>query len=231
MRRKFFMMALIASFLCICRDGSATDFVPQAGALGQSPPVPGAQPSAPVAIPFFDRIMTLVPPSGFQVAHQQKGEENFSVEWVPSGETKTQWTQLLTATGVRGSNPNPAVTAQMIAERIAGRFQQACPQTFDAKGIGAFQLGRYSGYVALSGCGKQQNLSPEAGEISLLVVMRGVEGFYTIHWAERVPSSDTRPTFDEALWRSRLNALQPIRVCQRLENDPDPYVSCLRGIH
>jgi hypothetical protein len=180
-----------------------------------------------LTMPIFNQIILLTQPGGFKVVHQQTSPQNYIFEMVPASESKERWSQMVGIMGIRGLAANAEFTPQKFAERIATGFRQTCPQTFAAKGLGNLKIGEHDAYVALIGCGRHRASGYETSEVVMLLAIRGSENFYSVQWAERKQPTDQQPVLDERVWRTRLNLLQPIRLCQRIPNEPPPFASCL----
>ncbi|MCA3274740.1 MAG: hypothetical protein ING26_04395 [Roseomonas sp.] len=180
-----------------------------------------------LTMPIFNQIILLALPEGFKAAHEERAVQNYIFEMVPAAESKERWTQMMTIMGIRGLAANAEFTPQKFAERIATGFRQTCPQTFAAKGLGNLKIGEHDAYVALIGCGRHRASGYETSEVVMLLAIRGSENFYSVQWAERKQPTVQQPVLDERVWRTRLNLLQPIRLCQRIPNEPPPFASCL----
>ena len=106
-------------------------------------------------------------------------------------------------------------------------FKRACPNTFTGAAFGAFKIDGYLSYVLVAGCGTDASRGQTYSETTLIVVIKGVEDYYTLQWSERGPPSDTAIPFDKEKWRSRVSVLSPIKLCQRVDGERPPYPSCM----
>jgi hypothetical protein len=133
---------------------------------------------------------------------------------------------MVTLTGAKGLAANQAVTAQRLVEQIAGGFQRACPSSFAAQPFGTLKISGYDAFVALFGCGTVSSGFPRS-EVAMVLAVKGAADYYTIQWAERAQESAQRPVLDGEKWLGRLKQLNPIKVCDRVPNEPAPYPSCI----
>jgi hypothetical protein len=69
-------------------------------------------------------------PHGFKVGWQKSEEQSVWAEWIPSGQTVEDWTDMLTVQIYYGAK----VTAEAFLQRVASRYMNDCPGT-TAKGI------------------------------------------------------------------------------------------------
>jgi len=189
-------------------------------------PATAQQSDGPVAIVFFDHILTFTEPQGFTLVYQEKRPTSFTIEWVPTGQDRNQWSQMLRATGTIGTYENPAATAQTETRQLSENNRKACRQSFDARDIGLFQTGDSVTYLSLIGCASSDAFGNQVQEVSLLMVLGNQEGFYTIQWIEKSDWEGQQVILNEPLWLARLATLRPIRLCQFDETLDDPYSAC-----
>jgi hypothetical protein len=191
-----------------------------------SSPATAQQSAGPVAIVFFDQILTFTEPQGFTLVYQEKRSISFTLEWIPTGQYRNQWSQMVRATGTRGTYENPATTAQSVTRQVSENHRKACRQSFDTRDIGLFQAGESVTYLSLIGCASSDALGNQVQEVSLLMVLGNPEGFYTIQWIEKSDREGQQVILNEPLWLARLATLRPIRLCQFDETLDDPYSAC-----
>ena len=203
---------------------------PAPPASAQSPAAPKTAPPASYTVisPIFGQLVRFSMPSTFAPASfENTNGPSYIREAVLKGETVSAWTQMITVTGAKGIAGNPQVTPQSFAVSMAAGFKKACPDSFAVKPFGAVKFGDQDGFVAVVGCGRIETSADKHGETALIVAVKGSADYYTIQWAERVPSSADKPAINEAKWQDRLNKLQPIRFCPIVPGEAMPYPSCV----
>ena len=191
-----------------------------------SSPATAQQSDGPVAIVFFDHILMFTEPQGFTLVYQEKRPTSFTIEWVPTGQDRNQWSQMVRATGTIGTYENPATTAQKVTRQVSENNRKACRESYDARDIGLFQVGGSVSYLSLMGCASGDAFGNQKQEVSLLMVLGNQEGFYTIQWIEKSDREGQQVILNEPLWLARLATLRPIRLCEFDETQDDPYSAC-----
>jgi hypothetical protein len=201
-------------------------------AHGQTPAAPKTAPPASYTVisPIFGQLVRFALPSAFAaVSFEKTNGPSYIREAVLKGETVEAWTQMITVTGAKGIAANPQVTPQSFAVSMAAGFKKARPDTFAVKPFGAIKFGDQDGFIAVVGCGRIETAADKHGETALIIAVKGSADYYTIHWAERAPSSAGKPAIDDAKWQDRLNKLQPIQFCPIVPGETMPYPSCVGG--
>ena len=209
-------------------------FIAASAATSSMAQKPGGKPGDPAkqgrsvtaVTPVYSQLLMFSYPPGFKPAFEKDSGPNYIQEYVLEGETVEKWSQMVTLTGAKGLAANQSVTPQRLVEHIAGGFQRACPSSFAAQPIGALKVSGYDAYVALIGCGTVSG-GPPRSEIAIVLAVKGAADYYTIQWAERAQPSAQRPVLDAEKWSGRLKQLNPIKVCNRVPNEPAPYPSCM----
>ena len=123
-------------------------------------------------------------PSGFKVGYQANHDNRLITEYVPSGETVDDWTQMLTVQIFRGSPLGSAAFLQNVGKR----YMDACPAT-TAKGI---FTGDTNGYVVSMLLLKCPN-NPGTGkpETTAFRIIKGNDALYSVQRAFRSDPSST----------------------------------------
>ena len=145
------------------------------------------------------------PPKDFKVGYQSERDNRLMTEFVPSGETVEDWTQMLTVQIYRGATGDPA----SFLGGIAKRFIDACPGT-TAKGIYKGQVNGYVVSMLLLKC----PMNPGTGkpETTAFRVIKGKDALYSVQRAWRsVPS-------DQAL-DDVMHALGRVVVCDTRDQE------------
>ena len=172
----------------------------------------------------WSQIVSFDIPPGFHGVYEKTTGPNFMLELVPQNETATAWTQMITLTGHRGLAANPNVTPQLLASNIGAGFQKACPETFNAAGLGPMHTTEGTpaqGFSVLSSCGWVKAPGSDRSESALILALAGVHDYYTVQWAERGPSSPQKLELGDPKWRARLMQLNAKLICPiAVANDP-----------
>jgi hypothetical protein len=176
--------------------------------------------------PVFGQLVMLSYPPGFKPAHENSTGSQYIQESVLEGESVEKWSQMITLTGVKGLAANPKATPQLLVQHIAGGFQRACPSSFAVRGLGNLKISGYDAFAAVVGCGAVQS-GAHRSEVALLIAVKGFSDYYTIQWAERAAPSNEAPILDDTKWSARFRRLNPIKLCDRVPNEPAPYPSCV----
>ena len=177
--------------------------------------------------PIFSQLVALTYPSGFRPAFENATPVFYIQESVPMGETVEKWSQMITLTGTKGGS-DERLSAATLLQGVAGGIRNSCPNTFASKGLGKVNIGGYEGFVALVGCGHVTSGAARS-EVVFLISAKGASDVYMIQWAERGAPIEQAPAFDEATWKTRFQQLLPVRICDRVPNEPAPYMSCING--
>jgi hypothetical protein len=178
-----------------------------------------------VISPVFGQLVRMSMPASFVAVYENTENAFYIREAVLKGETVKAWTQMITITGSQGMAIVANFSPQKLAASIALGFKKACPESLAIRDLGATKLGDQDAYLALASCGKVNSSADGHSETALIVAVKGTSDAYTIQWAERTPSP---PAINEAMWRERLRALMPIRLCAIVPGEAAPYPSCLQ---
>jgi hypothetical protein len=89
--------------------------------------------------PVFSQLVTFQYPKGFKGAFENTTPTKYIQEHVLEGQTKDNWTQMITLTGAKDAAANPQVTPTVALQSIAAGFQRACPETFAVKPLGTLK--------------------------------------------------------------------------------------------
>src|SRR6201992_552681 len=156
--------------------------------------------------PIFSQLVRFTMPSNFTVVFENANGPNYIREAVPKGETTEQWTQMITVTGTKDA-ASAQFTPQGWAERMAGEYRNACPETFSANSLGPIKLGEQDAFAAVMACGKVNSSADGHSEAMLFVAIKGNADGYTVQWAERGSTRAVAPGIDETKWKQRLQVL------------------------
>ena len=182
--------------------------------------------SVKVISPIFSQLVMFSLPKGFTTVFEDSNGQQYMREAVLEGETVERWSQMITVTGAKGLTATPKLTTQLFLERMASGFENACPDSFSAKALGATKISGRDAFMALAGCGTVSSGGDSHSEAALLIAIKGAADYYTIQWAERGPASAKPMAFNDASWTQRLDQLSPIKVCPLLPREAPLYPSC-----
>ncbi|GAA6143241.1 hypothetical protein NBRC116584_30590 [Hydrogenophaga sp. 5NK40-0174] len=214
--RRLLALALVPAVLSAVNPVGATSATPAAK----------AQKMATMVMPIYHQLVAFRAPLTFQVVHSNDNGQSFIQEAIPRGESLDNWSQMITVTGAKGMATQPRATPRLLAEMIAGGYQKACPSTFRATKVNEGKLTGGDAFTVLVGCGEVRSGAKPVSEVALITTIKGEQDMYTVQWSQRGPTTTADKLFEQANWLQRLSALMPIKVCQRIPNEPAPYPSC-----
>lgn len=177
--------------------------------------------------PIFSQLLMFSSPKDFVPAFEDAKTDFYLQESVLAGESVNKWTQMITITGSKNLALNPNVTPKRFADGMAGGFKAACPNSFNAFGLGETKFGDYSAFSAVISCGSASPTKEQYSESLLLIVIKGDKDYYTVQWAERGKASEQPIKFDSDKWTDRFKKLMPIHLCPKVPGEKPPYPSCV----
>ncbi|HGY5557919.1 MAG TPA: hypothetical protein ACN46T_02815 [Prochlorococcus sp.] len=177
-------------------------------------------------IPIYSQVIEFSYPRGFKSAHEHESRDNYIHEWIPEGETLSDWSRMITLTGIRGLSSDPNMTPEQLLSQIASGFKRACPSTFAAKILSRMPISGHNALSAVVGCGSV-NSGPARSEIAILIAIQGSSDYYTIQLAERSAPLNRAPKLEGPSWNTKINQLKPIKLCKITANESWPYPSCM----
>lgn len=222
MLRKFLFSILAAGLVCPC--------LVAAPAAGRDIAAKGPQRDASVraVTPIFSQLLAMSLPAGFVPSDEHINGPSYRQEAVPKGETVDDWSQMITVTGAQGMTQHPGVTPSGIAADLGVGYQRVCPESFTGVGVEAVQVDGNDAFVAFLGCGVAgERKGAPYSESAIILVVKGLQDYYTVQWAVRGEASTTPLAFDRAAWLQRLNQLAPIVLCRKVAGEKEPYPSCV----
>jgi len=122
--------------------------------------------------PIFGQLLMFSFPKGFKPVFEDAKGTQYIQEAVLDGETTAKWSQMLTVTGAKGLASNPNVSPQVVANKIAGGFKNACPSSFSAAGLGPLKFGVHDAFAAIVSCGVANPTGASYSEAMLLLVIK-----------------------------------------------------------
>ena len=172
----------------------------------------GASPAVTVTSPIWSQTVAFTMPGGFVTNYEKTTGNHYQREAVPKGEAGNGWTQMITVTGERNLTKSPGITPKTFAEKMAGGFKQACPDSFSAQAIGSGTISGYPSYTAIMSCGTSPTTNGTTSESAIMLIVAGKKDYYTLQYAVRTPVSATPLHLDVAAWKARLAKLAPVEV-------------------
>lgn len=177
--------------------------------------------------PIFHQLLAVRAPKGFHIDYEKASSAKYIVESVPIGETIKNWSQMFTITGYKGQAINPKLKPIHWVQGIANGFNKACPSSFSAKSLWQGKIGGFAAFAAVLGCGVSPTTSGKTSEMALIIVIKGEKDFYSIQLAERGDLSAKPIVIETKKWMKKLAAMQPIKLCKKIEGENAPYPSCI----
>jgi hypothetical protein len=154
----------------------------------------------PAAAAFVNENLLTTAPSGYHVGFQDKNNDSQITEWVPTGETVEDWTEMVTVLVFYGLAPAPDV----YMHNLEKRWMASCPGAGNAQTIASVVENGYSSLVWLLNC--PQNLETGKPEITWFKAVQGNDSFYVVQKAFKFAPSKEQI----ARWVGYLKA---VRVC------------------
>lgn len=180
--------------------------------------------------PIFHQLVAFNAPANLTRVSEHTTDKFYIREAVAQKETVDQWTQMLTVTGARGLAHISGMTPMRMSQSMAAGYKKSCPDTFAVRGVGNMTISGQPAYLLFVGCGSVEDAQGAPGalhsEAAMIVVIAGDEDYYTIQLAERGAPTKTL-VFDDAVWKPRYQALQPIHICPIVTGEKAPYPSCV----
>lgn len=169
---------------------------------------PGLAMADPMALPFWSQSVALDLPPEFQQAYAAEQGDYRLAEFVPRGQTVEAWRQMITITAIRGAAQTHDAVDE--ANRLAGQYRAACPETFAHQVLTAPEIaGAQASFAAYLGCGDLAGQS----EAMVFVAMRGAKDIYSVQWAERGLGLEATLNPDMTRWQDRAATLAASRLC------------------
>jgi hypothetical protein len=154
------------------------------------------------------------PPKDFKVGYQASHDSRQITEWVPSGETVDEWTQMLTVQIFRRAG----VDGERLLQEVGKQYVSACPGT-TSKGIFNGQINGYAVSMLLLKC--PRNPATGKPETTVFRVIKGSDALYSVQRAWRAVPTDQ--DLDDV-----MHGLAKVTVCDsRVAAHPCPSFDSL----
>jgi hypothetical protein len=215
------ILALSESYPCSRGNWAAVPVASLDRAMGSNSPIKEIA-------PIFSQLLLLNVPGNFRPIYEKESSTGtfYIAESVPVGESTSQWTQMITKTGLKGLSSRANVTPQILAYNLASRFNSVCPTSFSKLDFGAMQIGGYDAYAMVASCGTVPDANGSHSESTLILEIKGANDYYGVQWAVRGAVVAQPISLNEQAWRERLQKLQPIKLCPIVPGEQAPYASC-----
>lgn len=193
---------------------------PFALAMTLAPLAAQAQDQAFVRPVYAQKVQLSLPPS-FALGYEAEEAGYHISELVPEGQSVDAWGQMITLTGRQGMAAKMTLIDE--ANRLAGNYHGACPDSFASQPLPAPRIAGATGsFAAYLGCGDVGGQS----EAMVFVIIGGTEEIYSVQWAERGLGLEATLTPNMAVWNERLRALAATRICDVVRGEEAPYSPC-----
>lgn len=142
----------------------------------------------PESVPLYGRTLSFTLPADMVRANDQENGTNRLIEYVPKGETVSNWTRLVTIQAYRGLGTSPQPTAQIARQAF---YPAACKVGLIYQDNGEKALaGGLKRSLVLNGCaslpaGAYPEALAGAGEQDFIVIFRDSDTIYTLNYAVR----------------------------------------------
>lgn len=171
-------------------------------ALAACGPAATAAEGTPTSITLYGRTLSFTLPAGMTLVYDKGDGTTVLKEYVPQGETFTNWTRMVTIQAYRGLGSDPASTAE-IAQRAF--YPAACKVGPIYRDNGERSVGDgLQRSLVVNGCaslppGAYPEALAGAGEQDFILIFRDDETIYTLNYAVRgKPFAGKAPPIDIA---------------------------------
>lgn len=182
--------------------------------LALAPALAAAQSAGRLQMTAFGQSLGLTLPFDHAPAPdwQDGNADSLIAEWVPGGESVTQWTQMLTLIAFRGASGGPEAYDRGLA-LLRGNYDRGCTGAVEMSLGAEISLeGSLGARPVVLTC--PQVAGAGFGEAMAALVIRGTQDLYTLQWAERFPvDGKGSARIPSDTWVTRLRHLGTARLC------------------
>ena len=182
-------------------------------AIGTEPPASEA--SGASAPPIRNEELLVNWPAGFKVGYQAAHDNMNMTEYVPTDETVTDWSRMMTVQVFHGAN----ISASGFLQGLGKRYMDGCPGTeVRGNGIRSGTVNAYPVSMLMLMLMCPRNPSTDKPETTLFRVIKGADALYAVQWSWRsVPPAEQ---IDQA-----VKSMTSVTVCDtRGTEHPCPQV-------
>lgn len=160
-------------------------------AIALAAPVTAKAPAPQMRTTLFERTLVFSLPADMVIATNRNNGTNILIEYVPRGETLSNWTRLVTIQAYRGLGKSPVSSAEIARQAL---YPAACKQgpIYRDGGERILANGDKRSVIA-NGCaslpaGAYPKAMKGAGEQDFILMFRDADTIYTLNYAIRGPS-------------------------------------------
>jgi hypothetical protein len=168
---------------------------------------------------IFDQQIAYRLPRGFSPVAEEEARFSYAVLLTGKEETYSNWTTQVNIAGYSGFARVDGLSAKSFAEALTNPDNPRCKAHYFSKDLGSFEVDGYSAQLFYAGCARSRVLpgdtAPEqAGEVAVVMVIKGVTDMYTVQamFRGQMFNKDT-PPINDANARQVADQLMPIAVC------------------
>ncbi len=213
--------AVAAAVLLLAAPVAAQQSQPDPGALLREMWGKTNKPTITITQQLYSRILSINLPRPFVVAYQAQREGFFIIEYIPNGESLTNWTQMITVTAnqyMGAAKVEDSAIADLMFNKLScpGRrytdfgvvpSATSVHQRALVIGCDATAANAYAGAV------------PEAGERTAIAFLRDDDHVWTVQFAQRSLPGQGQALFDPKTAAARLAGLG-ILACAEADATP-----------
>ncbi len=183
--------------------------------------------------PVYSQLVVSPVPDGFISSFEHAEQGYYIHEAVPSGETTSHWTQMITVTGAEGQvTTDSSLGLVPMAQNFAAGYAAICPKSFTYQQFPVESVTGARGTIAVFfGCGAIEVPDKSPGgpgaEAAVVVLAAGAKDIYTFQWAQHFAPEAGSQTYVPEDWQPRLEKLiRGAKICDQVAGEQAPYPSC-----
>ncbi|WP_119968391.1 hypothetical protein [Shewanella japonica] len=138
---------------------------------------------------IFSNKVSFVLPTGWKMAFNAERGTMYKAEFVPAGESLSDWSDLFCIQGFEGLADN--IESAQFLDNFADTYQQSCQGEVVYNQLGMTQIGGKEAYHGIIGCTAMKNLyggatsRKQQGEIGYYAVIKDTDDLYLMHKSMR----------------------------------------------
>lgn len=170
--------------------------------------------------PIYSQVLIHRIPPGWIPAFEESNALGYSKGYVPAGQTKEDWKEMISVQGYKGVANNPNVAPRKWLIGMAGQLMQVCgAENAVVTPLGEKQIAGRPGYAVVLGCPQptslQVGVKPGQGEIAYIAAFQGKDDLYLIQRAIRTdaPYDRASPPITADNAEALMKDVEPIALC------------------
>jgi len=176
-----------------------------------------------VSIPIFTQIIVLTLPPDWSIkpVHENVTQQHYIVEYLPKGQTLTNWHEMITLQGFKNLASAPQMSPKVLLSMLGNQIRKVCSDSFVVKYISSKNVDSYNAMSAVIGCGEVPNNHPSGikkgqGEFGYYVAIKGNNEMYLVNrsWRGGAYSIETMPIDQDDL-STWISNFKTIKVCEK----------------